>query len=111
MLTVSGDLYLVTEPEMKYNDKGMAITSFRARSPEGKEDVTWVKATIFGKSAEVANQYLVKGKGISFNGRIRTKNGNIDAYINKEGQPTATLEVYIDRWSFLSGGNPTGSAE
>lgn len=106
MITVSGDLYLVTEPEMKYNEKGTAITSFRARSPESKDEVIWVKVSMFGKQAEVANQYLSKGKGFSFNGRIRHKNGNMDAYIGKDGNPTATLEIYVDRWSFLSGNAP-----
>lgn len=103
MLTVTGDAYLITEPEMKYNEKGTAITNFRARSPEGKDEVIWLKISMFGKAAEVANQHLQKGKGISFTGRIRHKNGNMDAYVGKDGNPTATLEIYVDRWSFLSG--------
>ena len=106
MITVTGDAYLVSEPEMKYNEKGTAITNFRARSPEGKDDVIWMRLTVFGKSGEVANQYLQKGRGISFTGRVSHKNGNMNAYMNKEGVPTATLEVIVDRWSFLSGQPP-----
>jgi single-strand DNA-binding protein len=103
MITVNGDAYLITEPEMKYNEKGTAITNFRARSPEGKDEVIWLRLTIFGKSAEVANQYLQKGRGISFSGRVSHKNGNLNAYIAKDGNATATLEIIVDRWSFLSG--------
>lgn len=102
MITVSGDFYLVNEPSMKYMDNGTAMTYFRARSPEGKEEVIWVSITMFGKQAEIANEWLKKGSGIQVTGRLRHTEGNPETYKANDGTTKASFGIICDRFAFLS---------
>lgn len=102
MITVTGDFYLVNEPSMKYSENGTAMTYFRARSPEGKEEVIWVSITMFGKQAEVANQWLKKGSGIQVTGRLRHIEGNPETYTGNDGKTRGSFGIICDRFSFLS---------
>lgn len=111
MITVTGDFYLVNEPTMKYMENGTAMTYFRARSPEGKDEVIWVSITMFGKQAEIANQYLNKGSGIQVTGRLRHTEGNPETYKASDGSSKASFGVICDRFSFLSGKKPEATQE
>jgi single-strand DNA-binding protein len=66
------------EPDTRYTPKGTAVTDislainrqWKADSGEKKEEVTFVDITIFGRTAEVAQEYLRKGSPVFIEGRL-----------------------------------------
>lgn len=66
------------DPEMRYTPTGTAVTSFsvavsrRYNNREGQqqEETSWFTVDCWGKLAEIANQYLSKGKQVFIEGRI-----------------------------------------
>jgi single-strand DNA-binding protein len=67
----------------------------------GKEkQADFPRVTVFGKQAETCERYLVKGRLVAVQGRIRT-----GSYQNKEGATVYTTEVVADRVEFLDWGD------
>ncbi len=70
--------HLTKDVEMKYSKSGSAIASsgiassrkWKSKAGEQKEEVMFVDITFFGRSAEVANQYLRKGSKVLIEGRL-----------------------------------------
>lgn len=69
--------YLTRDIELRYTNSGMAIAKTSLASTrkftsngEQKEEVLFIDIDFFGRSAEVANQYLIKGSKILVSGRI-----------------------------------------
>lgn len=69
---------LTRSPELKYSPSGTAIASFGLavnrkfkQGEELKEEVCFLDVTVFGKQAESAAQYLVKGRPALIEGRLR----------------------------------------
>jgi single-strand DNA-binding protein len=68
------------DPEMRYTPSGSPVTSFsvavsrRWNTPEGesREETEWFNVSCWNKLAEIANQYLTKGKQVYIEGRLRT---------------------------------------
>ncbi len=69
------------DPEMRYTPSGSPVTSFsvavsrRRKSADGEqqEETEWFSVTCWDKLAEIANQYLSKGKPVYIEGRLRTR--------------------------------------
>lgn len=69
------------DPEMRYTASGAPVTSFSVavsrqwKTPEGesREETEWFSVTCWNKLAEIANQYLSKGKQVYLEGRMRTR--------------------------------------
>jgi len=69
---------LTRDIEMRFSQGGMAIVKtaiatsrkFKSNTGEQKEEVCFVDITFFGRSAEIANQYLRKGSKILVEGRL-----------------------------------------
>ena len=69
------------DPEMRYTPSGAPVTNFsvavsrRWNSPEGesREETEWFNVVCWNKLAEIANQYLQKGKQVYIEGRLRTR--------------------------------------
>jgi single-strand DNA-binding protein len=63
---------LTRDPETKYTPKGTAVTdiglavnrAWKDDSGEKKEEVTFVDVTLWGRQAEVAQEYLKKGRAV-----------------------------------------------
>lgn len=89
--------YLGNDPEMRFTSQGQAVTSFNVgvsrrwndRDGSSREETTWFRVTAWERLAEICNQYLAKGKQVYIEGRIRPP----QAFINRDGQPQATLEI------------------
>jgi single-strand DNA-binding protein len=68
------------DPEMRYTPSGSPVTSFsvavtrkwNSRDGESREETEWFNVNCWDKLAEIANQYLTKGKQVYIEGRLRT---------------------------------------
>jgi single-strand DNA-binding protein len=102
------------DPEIRYTPSGQAVASFtlatseKWRDKEGQmqERTDWHNIVCWGRQAELANQYLKKGRPVYIEGRIQNR-----SYDDKEGNKKYISEVVAQRLQFL-GGRPddAGSA-
>jgi single-strand DNA-binding protein len=69
------------DPEMRFLPSGGAVTSFSVavtrswKSQDGntQEETEWFNVEAFSRLAEIANEYLSKGKKVYVEGRLRTR--------------------------------------
>ena len=93
------------DPETRYTPDGAAITNISLATTdtwkdkatgEKKEATEWHRVAFFGKLAEIAGQYLKKGRPVYIEGRIRTRK-----WQDKEGQDRYTTEIIADQMQML----------
>lgn len=99
---------LTRDPEVKYTTGGTAIaeiglavnrTWFDQKSNERKEEVTFVDITLFGRQAEVAGEYLAKGRSVLIEGRLQ-----LDSWNDKDtGAKRSKLRVIGEQMTMLGG--------
>jgi single-strand DNA-binding protein len=102
-ITLVGNLG--NDPEMRYTPSGVPVTSFSLAvnkswtSPDGQrqDKVTWFRVSCWRKTAEIASQYLSKGRQVLVIGEIE----DARAYTDKNGEMRASLEVRADVVKFL----------
>jgi len=94
---------LTRDIELRYSQSGMgiantAIATSRKFTSNGekKEEVCFVDITFFGRSAEVANQYLRKGSKILVEGRL-----NFDQWVDQNGQKRSKHSVVVETMQML----------
>ena len=94
---------LTRDIEMRYAQSGTAIaktaiaTSRKFTSNgEKKEEVMFIDLTFFGRSAEVANQYLRKGSKILVDGRIQ-----FDQWVDQNGGKRSKHGVAVESMQML----------
>ena len=104
---------LTRDIELRYSQAGMgiaktAIATSRKFTSNGekKEEVCFVDITFFGRSAEVANQYLRKGSKILVEGRL-----NFEQWVDQNGQKRSKHSVIVETMQMLDsrGDNQGGS--
>jgi single-strand DNA-binding protein len=96
------------DPEMRYTPTGRAVTRFRVavnrrwRDAEGQqqERVDWFRIVVWGRQAEVANQYLEKGSPIYVEGRLENR-----SFEGNDGQTRYITELVAREFIFLPRGN------
>ncbi len=67
------------DPEVRYTPKGSAVCdlgiavnrAYTTDSGEKREEVTFVDVTLWGRTAEVASEYLKKGRPVFIEGRLQ----------------------------------------
>jgi len=99
---------LTRDIDLKHLHSGMAIAKtaiatsrkFKSKNGEQKEEVCFVEITFFGRSAEVANQYLRKGSKILVEGRLV-----FEQWTDQTGQRRSKHGVTVDVMQML--GNKT----
>lgn len=91
------------DPEVRYAPSGQAIANLSvattdARSDRGevKEHTEWHRVVLFGKTAEVAAEYLKKGNLVYVEGRLQTRK-----WTDKDGIERASTEIAGDRMQML----------
>ena len=98
---------LVRDPELRYTPQGTAICDMSIAINSGKKDkdeTVFVDVAVWEKQAEACNQYLVKGRPVLIEGRLRQ-----EKWTDKEsGQKRSRLSIVADRVQFL-GGNGEGA--
>jgi len=95
---------LTRDIELRYSQSGTAIANTAiatsrkfTQNGEKKEEVCFVDITFFGRSAEVANQYLRKGSKILVEGRL-----NFDQWVDKQnGQKRSKHSVIAETMQML----------
>ena len=104
--------YLGRDPEIRYLTDGTAVCHFSVATTEKKKDrsgeaqdiTTWFKINVWGKQAEVANQYLSKGKQVYVEGRLTQQE-----YTDRDGNRRTSLEVRATDFQFLGTRGDEGS--
>jgi single-strand DNA-binding protein len=93
------------DPETRYTADGAAITNITLATTdswkdkatgERKEQTEWHRVAFFGRLAEIAGEYLKKGRSVYVEGRLRTRK-----WQDKEGQDRYTTEVVADVMQML----------
>lgn len=95
---------LGNDPEMRALPSGTFVTTFSLavnKSWKDKDGVehektTWFRVSAWNGTGEACNQYLSKGDKVAVTGQVSAQ-----AYLNKEGQPAASLELRADQVEFL----------
>ncbi|HEY2343997.1 MAG TPA: single-stranded DNA-binding protein [Chthoniobacteraceae bacterium] len=96
---------LTRDPEIKYTPKGTAVTEFglavnrvyTSESGEKKEETTFVDISMWGRQAEIAAEYLKKGRPVYIEGRLK-----LDSWDDKQtGQKRSKLRVVGETLQFL----------
>ena len=102
------------DPEIRYLPNGDAVANFSIAttdkwkdktSGEMKEATEWHRIAMFGRSAEVAGEYLKKGSSVYIEGRLQTRK-----WTDKEGHERTTTEVRADTMQMLGSRQGMGGA-
>lgn len=95
---------LTRDPELRYipsgtavSDIGLAVNDRVKRGDQWVDEATFVDITLWGRTAEVANEYLSKGSPVLIEGRLK-----LDTW-EKDGQKFSKLKVVGERMQMLSG--------
>ncbi len=103
---------LTRDIELRYTPGGTAVTDIgvavndRRKNSQGEwiEEVTFVDVTLWGRTAEVASEYLGKGSPIFLEGRLK-----LDSW-EKEGQKHSKLKVVGERMQLIGGRSGSGGS-
>ncbi len=96
---------LTRDPEVRYSANSQtAVAKFtlavnRPFAKDGEQDADFIGITCFGKTAELVEKYMSKGRQVGVTGRIQT--GSYE----KDGKRVYTTDVIADRVEFLDRGN------
>lgn len=106
------------DPEVRYLPSGDPVanitiaTSSRYKSKTGEmvEETEWHRVTFFGRLAEIASQYLKKGRPVYVEGRIKTRK-----YTDKDGVEKYATDIIASEMQLLGGregmGEPSQGGE
>ncbi|HEV2197952.1 MAG TPA: single-stranded DNA-binding protein [Candidatus Acidoferrum sp.] len=100
------------DPETRYTGSGQAVANFSVATDESYKDrngerqkrTEWHKIVVWGKQAEIAQQYLKKGSLVFIEGRIQSRE-----WQDKEGQKRTSFEIVATNFRML-GGRAEGAA-
>ena len=104
---------LGADPEMRHTGGGTAICSFNLatseswtdkRSGEKQERTEWHRVKLFGRLAEIAGEYLKKGRQVYIEGSLRT-----DKYTDKQGVERYSTDIIASEMQMLGGGSEGGA--
>jgi single-strand DNA-binding protein len=96
---------LTRDPEVRYTPKGTAVTEiglavnrvYSGEDGEKKEETTFVDVTLWARQAEIAGQYLRKGRPVFIEGRLQ-----LDTWDDKQtGQKRSRLRVVAENLQLL----------
>ncbi|MEI7774131.1 MAG: single-stranded DNA-binding protein [Verrucomicrobiota bacterium] len=98
---------LTRDPEIKYTPKGSAIAdialainrSYSTDQGEKREETTFVDVVLYGRLAEIAGEYLRKGRPAYIEGRLK-----LDSWDDKQtGQKRSKMRVVGESLQLLGG--------
>ncbi len=101
------------DPELKYTPSGAAVCNFSLATSETwndknsgqkQERTEWHRIVVWGKLAELCNQYLSKGRQAFVEGRLQTR-----SWDDQSGQKRYTTEINATTVQFIGGQASAGS--
>ena len=102
---------LTRDIELKYTQGGaaigscgIAVTRKYTLNGEKREETCFIDITFFGKSAEIANQYLNKGSKLLIEGRLK-----FDQWTDNNGQNRSKHSIAVESMEMLGDGQRTGN--
>ncbi len=101
---------LTRDPELRTTPNGQTVCSFslavnrtwKNANGEQQEAVDYIDCNVWGKPAEIIDQYMNKGSGILVSGRLQQRSWEQD------GQKRSKVEVVVEDFNFVGGGNDGG---
>ena len=104
---------LGNDPDVKYTQGGMAITTLslattsvrKDRDGNQQEKTEWHRVKLFGKLGEIAGEYLKKGRQVYIEGSIR-----YDKFTGQDGVEKYFTDIVADEMQMLGGGGEGGGA-
>jgi len=103
------------DPETRYSPDGAAITNVTIAtsdrwkdkaSGEMREATEWHRVVFFGRLAEIAGEYLKKGRPVYVEGKLRTRK-----WTDKEGHERYTTEIVADNMQMLGSREGAGGGD
>jgi single-strand binding protein len=95
------------DPEVRYTAEGSAITSISVattstwkdrNSGERREETEWHRVTFFNRLAEIAGEYLKKGRSVYIEGRLKTRK-----YTDANGVEKYATDIIAEQMQMLGG--------
>ena len=94
------------DPETRYTTGGDAVTNlniatseqWKDKGGEKQERTEWHRVVLFGRQAEIAGEYLKKGRSVYIEGRLQTRK-----YTDKDGVEKYSTEIVGDRMQLIGG--------
>jgi single-strand DNA-binding protein len=93
------------DPTVKHTTDGGQVTSFSIattnvsnRNGEKKESTEWHNCVAFGRTAEIAGQYVKRGTQVLIEGSLRTSK-----YKDKEGNDRQSTNIVVNQLTLLGG--------
>ena len=96
------------DPEVRYSAEGSAICNISIAttsqwkdrtSGERREETEWHRVVFYNRLAEIAGEYLRKGRPVYVEGRLRTRK-----WAGDDGQDRYTTEIVAEQMQMLGGG-------
>jgi len=92
------------DPEVRYTTSGTAVASFslatserfKNKGGEWEDKTEWHNVTLWGRLAEIAGEYLAKGKTVYIEGRLQTRK-----WQDRDGRDRYTTEIVADKMQML----------
>ena len=106
---------LTRDPEIRHTPKGLAVAelsmainrTWKDEQGQKQEETTFVEVTFYGRTAELAQQYLTKGRPVYVEARLR-----LDTWDDKEtGKKRNKLKLIGENMQFLSSGQGGASSQ
>lgn len=102
------------DPETRYTSSGQAVCnftmatdeSFKSRSGEKQQRTEWHRIVMWGKLAEIAQQYLKKGQLVYIEGRLQTRQWDD----KRDGSKKQSTDIVANSMKMLGGGRGEGAA-
>jgi len=102
------------DPETRYTTGGDAVTNLRIattetwkdKSGEKQEKTEWHTVVLFGRQAEIAGEYLKKGRPVYIEGRLQTRK-----YTDKDGVEKYSTESVGDRMQLIGSGRDASGGD
>ena len=105
---------LTRNVELKYTPSGTAVAKFGLatnrtykdpQTGENKQETMFIDITVFGRSAEIANQYLSKGRRVLVEGRLV-----LDQWVDSTGQKRSKHSIVAEKVQFMDSKSSSDNA-
>lgn len=103
---------LTRDAELKYTNSGQAVSNIglavnqrRRRDDQWVDEAHFFDCVVWGRTAEVLNQYLVKGKQVGIEGQLRQRRWE------QEGRTRSIVEISVSNLQLLGGRNDVAPRE